>query len=338
MDEDGIWRSPELWPEDFPPIPGWHREQDGTWRAPIDSDFAEPGPGLTYNHSVEATAPAETDTQRKSLSAPSQGSGRSRFLTGVVASVFAIGLGVFVAITQAGAGPDTSAPPPTSAPIFAGQTESDLQLERIEAAGLRPALARTLLAELDEALDVPLEHTFEADQWRYISGNCLSLSEQVLINRSRVDVGYADDAECVVATGSWIDRFQDTTVTNSTGISVEPLIPYNLVFRSGGWRWDEATVTAFSSDADFRAAWSIVGVDSGYNPRNQSVEIWQPPGVEQQCTYAADWIAVKHRWELGVSGPERSQLESMLADCVTTDPDSVQLQMVLAPEIGLVDE
>lgn len=341
MDEEGIWRSPEFWPEDFPPIPGWHREQDGRWRAPLASDVVEPAPGLglTYNREIgnAPSAAKVTGQETRRLSAPSEGSGGRRLLTGFAASVVAVGLGVFVAITQAGAGPGTSEPPPTSAPIFAGRTDNDLELERIEAALGRPALARSQLSELGQADNVPDPHIFDPEQWSYVSNDCRSISELVLIERSRVEVGYADEAECVVATGSWLDRFQRQTLTNSMEVSVEPIIPHSVVFRSGGWRWDEATVMAFSSDVDFRAAWSVVTTDSGYNPRNQSVESWRPPGADQQCTYAADWIAVKHRWNLGVSDIERMQLENMLVGCVTTDPDSVQLRQVSAPDIGLND-
>ena len=34
MDLDGEWRAPEEWPQDHPPLEGWVRNQDGSWRAP----------------------------------------------------------------------------------------------------------------------------------------------------------------------------------------------------------------------------------------------------------------------------------------------------------------
>lgn len=36
MDLNGIWNPPELWPEENPPLPDWHRNDDGTWLAPDD--------------------------------------------------------------------------------------------------------------------------------------------------------------------------------------------------------------------------------------------------------------------------------------------------------------
>ena len=36
MDVDGVWRSPEEWPEDYPPIDGWQRDANGRWQPPED--------------------------------------------------------------------------------------------------------------------------------------------------------------------------------------------------------------------------------------------------------------------------------------------------------------
>lgn len=36
MDRDGGWNPPELWPETTPPLPGWVRNENGRWEAPME--------------------------------------------------------------------------------------------------------------------------------------------------------------------------------------------------------------------------------------------------------------------------------------------------------------
>ncbi|WP_423921156.1 hypothetical protein [Candidatus Poriferisodalis sp.] len=42
---------------------------------------------------------------------------------------------------------------------------------------------------------------------------------------------------------------------------------------------------------------------------------WWPPSGSYVCQYAADWIAVKARWELNLDAAERRSLEKQLTRC-----------------------
>ena len=45
---------------------------------------------------------------------------------------------------------------------------------------------------------------------------------------------------------------------------------------------------------------------------------WQPPNKTVHCTYATDWIAIKHDWTLSVTVDEEQALERMLDDCAAS--------------------
>ncbi len=42
---------------------------------------------------------------------------------------------------------------------------------------------------------------------------------------------------------------------------------------------------------------------------------WKPPLVSYWCTYATDWVMVKHAYALTITVPERAALSSMLDRC-----------------------
>ena len=45
---------------------------------------------------------------------------------------------------------------------------------------------------------------------------------------------------------------------------------------------------------------------------------WQPPNKTVHCTYATDWIAIKHDWTLTVTVDEQQALDRMLNECAAS--------------------
>lgn len=339
MDVHGTWRSPEQWPEDYPPLPGWVRNSDGGWLPPREA----PGP-TRWTRLDEDDDPIDPDVE--SLYEPAeesvQASADKRAMltvTGALAAIALLLAGAMILISQAGADSEELPPPSTEDVIFAAETDQALASQRREAAELAPGLARTALAALPAPTAIPdSAPRFDADDWHVPDEGCLSIAEQALILRSSEPVTFVDQLECVPDTGKWVDRAHGHTMTRVIDANVVPFVPLEVAHASGGWAWSKETKAAFASDLAHPATLQVVAAGFGHNPRSQDPSAWRPAAQSQWCAYAVDWIAVKTRWSLSVTPQERSALASMLDTCnaatsAGADPATVVLSELEPPPI-----
>ncbi len=347
MDDDGTWRAPEEWPEDYPPLPGWVRDPAGGWRSPgsipiaefaLDSDdHVTVAPKLADSNPAHSSAP-EPEPE------PTPTDNRTMLIAaGVAAAAVVLLVAALVVISQAGASDSDDDQATDSSVIFAVQTDRDVEDARAELARSAPSAARTALAELPAQDAVPSDAApYDAGEWTVPDDGCLSHDEVVLIRRSTVTVGYADQIDCVPATGRWIDRYQDSRITRTIDAEVRSLVPTPEVHAAGGWRWSPATRLAYLTDTDHPATLQVVAAGSGHNPRQTSPSEWRPAAEATWCAYAVDWIGVKARWELSVTDDERLALGEMLDTCDApsshgADPETVPFGEPMAPEIEFTD-
>ncbi len=338
MDLDGLWRAPEEWPEDYPPIAGWLRDETGRWRAPDDGQ-APPDllPAVWVSQSAEESPPVQT------LSRQAQADRRAMYtVAGVVAGACLLLAAAIVLIAQAGAsapdeGPDSDVPDV----VFAAETDEDRLNKLRELALAAPAIARQSLDEIPETTPESDTEAFDPANWVFEEDGCLDLAEQVLIARSRIPIVWADQLECVPDRGQWVDRYLDTTLTRTLEADVVALVPPSVVHASGGALWSPATRQAYVSDQRHGATLQIVSAGAGYNPRAQDPAAWKPSSREIWCAYAVDWISVKTHWQLTVNSDERAALTEMLDTCdspnsLGADPRTVVSDRLVAPEIELI--
>ncbi len=338
MDLDGLWRAPEEWPEDYPPIAGWLRDEAGRWRAPDEEQAPRDLlPAVWVSQAAEESSPVQT------LSRQAQADRRAMYtVAGVVAGACLLLAAAIVLITQAGAsspaqGPDSDVPDV----VFAVETDEDRLNKLRELALAAPAIARQSLEEIPDTKLAPDTETFDPADWVFEEDGCLDVAEQVLIARSRIPIVWADQLECVPDRGQWVDRYLDTTLTRTLEADVVALVPPAVVYASGGALWSPATRQAYLSDQRHGATLQIVSAGAGYNPRSQDPAAWKPSSREIWCAYAVDWISVKAHWQLTVNNDERAALSEMLDTCdspdsVGADPQTVVSDRLVAPEIELI--
>jgi hypothetical protein len=146
----------------------------------------------------------------------------------------------------------------------------------------------------------------------------------------------------VLDTGLWIDRYQSRDIGRAIDADVVARIPVEEVHAAGGWNWDRATRDAYLTDLAHPAMYDVVGVGSGHNPRRETPSDWRPGAESAWCAYAVDWIAVKHRWSLGVGESERVALIEMLSTCddsssAGADPATTPLEEPARPPITFLN-
>lgn len=340
MDLDGLWRAPEEWPEDYPPIAGWLRDETGRWRAP-DEGQAPPDllPALWVSQVVEESPPIQT------LSRQAQADRRAMYtVAGVVAGACLLLAAAIVLIAQAGASaPDERPDSDVPDVVFAAETDEDRLNKLRELALAAPALARQSLDEIPDTPPGSDTEAFDPANWVFEEDGCLDVAEQVLIARSRIPIVWADQLECVPDGGQWTDRYLDTTLTRTLEADVVALVPPAVVYASGGALWSPATRQAYVSDQRHGATLQIVSAGGGHNPRAQDPAAWKPSSREIWCAYAVDWISVKTHWQLTVNSDERAALTEMLDTCDSpnsagADPETVVSDRLVAPEIELIVE
>lgn len=117
---------------------------------------------------------------------------------------------------------------------------------------------------------------------------------------------------CDVVSGSWFDPYGGGTYADPEDIDIDHIVPLANAWRSGASSWGMAKRESFAN-----VPRDLLGVDDGLNQSkgDKGPEAWKPPRKAYWCTYARQWIGVKHYWDLSVTGAERSALKQMLDRC-----------------------
>lgn len=195
----------------------------------------------------------------------------------------------------------------------------------VMATGLVLSMASALpaLAERRPALSLLRSLTVAAEQgsgydralfphWRYIGDGC-DTRDAVLI-RQAVE-GPEVGPDCRMVSGRWFSAFDGVTVTISSSLDVDHLVPLAEAWGSGARRWSTVTRTDFANDLGYRRSLIAVTASSNRSKGDQDPAEWLPPRTDYRCRYVSDWIGVKYRWGLSVDSTELSALRVLVTSC-----------------------
>lgn len=136
--------------------------------------------------------------------------------------------------------------------------------------------------------------------------------------------------------GSWFSAYDASVVAESSELDIDHLVPLSEAWESGGFEWTADTWTRFANDrADPRSLIAVSAATNRSKGARDPAE-WWPPSSSYRCQYAADWIAVKARWDLAVDSAEQESLDAQLGQCTGGDfafnePVPARVQLVLSP-------
>lgn len=313
MDLDGVWRAPQDWPEDYPPIDGWVQGRDGRWNAPdqTSDEHADVSVPATIN-----TEARQVESAPKRLSRQANADRRAMYtVAGVIGGAMLLLAAALIVITQAGASGTEQAGPDVSEVIFAAETDADRAARQEAAAAAAPARALESLEQLVVRDTSVGAVGFDEQDWVATVDGCLDRDELVLVERSELPVTWADQLECVPDGGQWTDQFLGTVLTRTIDAAVNELVPTEVVFASGGDDWSTATRGSYVTDLRHPATLQVVAAGSGHNPRSEDPSQWRPSAQRAWCAYAVDWISVKAHWGLDIHAAEKAALGEMLDSC-----------------------
>ena len=144
-----------------------------------------------------------------------------------------------------------------------------------------------------------------------------------ILKRDLTSITYrAKTRNCVVESGTLVDRYSGETINFVKGniTSMEVQIDH-VVALSNAWQ-----TGAFKLSTDQRRALSndplnLFAVKGRLNSQkgDGDAATWLPPLKSFRCSYVAQQIAVKAKYSLWVTAPEKAAMVSILAQCPTQE-------------------
>lgn len=118
---------------------------------------------------------------------------------------------------------------------------------------------------------------------------------------------------CTVKSGSWVDPYTATPVSDPKSLDIDHMVPLANAFRSGADRWTEAQRTAY---ANAPLVVVTTGMEANRAKGDKGPEAWEPESKSVRCAYAIRWVTIKHTYHLNLtSESERTALAGMLTTC-----------------------
>jgi hypothetical protein len=119
--------------------------------------------------------------------------------------------------------------------------------------------------------------------------------------------------KCKLTGGKWISAYDGKTITNSSLLDIDHMVPLAEAWRSGAWNWTEAQRQAFANDLENSAALIAVTLTTNRSKGDSDPALWMPN--KEVCTYTKNWIAVKVKYLLTVDSNEANKLNSLTSSC-----------------------
>jgi len=128
----------------------------------------------------------------------------------------------------------------------------------------------------------------------------------------------SQNSNCTVSKGKWYSFYNATYYFNAYGgvVQVDHTVPVENAWVSGAWAWSHATRVRYYNDLTDKR--TLVAVDRSDNEAKGASDPsgWMPS--HGRCRYVRNWVAVKIRWHLTVTGTEKRKLTSLAASCANT--------------------
>lgn len=137
-------------------------------------------------------------------------------------------------------------------------------------------------------------------------------TREVVLKRDGQDV--KTDQDCRATSGTWKSRYDDQTWTKATDLDIDHVVPLGQAWASGAKSWTTEKREQFANDLTRPQLLAVTG-SVNRQKSDKAPDQWKPPLVAFWCTYATDWIMVKHYYGLTITQPEKTALTDMLRRC-----------------------
>jgi hypothetical protein len=121
---------------------------------------------------------------------------------------------------------------------------------------------------------------------------------------------------CVVAAGSYEDPYTGSRIDYWQGhgalIDVDHIVSLGNAWATGALGWPIKKRAAFANDP-----LNLLPTDAGANRQkgDGDAATWLPPNTAHRCEYVSRQVAVKAKYDLWVTAPEKAAIQRVLAPC-----------------------
>ena len=184
-----------------------------------------------------------------------------------------------------------------------------------------PATAEQLLDSLAVKGRAP-KTGYTRDQfgqrWADINRNGCDTRNDILKRDLSGVVFKAKTNNCVVLTGTLIDPYSGKTINfvrgnvTSMAVQIDHVVALSNAWQTGAFKLTLSQRTNFANDP-----LNLLAVDGPLNEQKSDGDAatWLPPLKSYRCKYVARQIAVKAKYGLWVTPPEKNAMKSILAKC-----------------------
>ncbi|MFM8366780.1 MAG: HNH endonuclease family protein [Candidatus Nanopelagicaceae bacterium] len=124
--------------------------------------------------------------------------------------------------------------------------------------------------------------------------------------------------DCVVESGKLVDPYSGITINfikgvkSSMEVQIDHVVALSNAWQTGAFKLTIEKRTQFANDPD-----NLLAVQGRLNSQkgDGDAATWLPPLKSYRCTYVTKQIAVKAKYGLWVSAPEKAAMKSILAKC-----------------------
>lgn len=160
-----------------------------------------------------------------------------------------------------------------------------------------------------------------------------------ILKRDMTEVTYKTGTnDCVVLTGVLADPYTGKTINfkrgknTSSAVQIDHVIPLSLAWQTGAQQLDAENRKAFSNDP-----LNLLAVDGPSNGQKSDGDAatWLPANKDIRCEYVARQIAVRAKYGLWVTKPEKNAMTDILSGCPGQALPNDASSLVAAPAPAL---
>lgn len=139
-----------------------------------------------------------------------------------------------------------------------------------------------------------------------------------ILQRDLTSITFKNSGHCTVAAGVLVDPYTGKTIQfvrgqdTSSAVQIDHVVALGNVWESGGQQMTQQQREQIANDP-----LNLLAVDGSTNERKgkSNAAEWLPPNKAYRCAYIARQIAVKAKYRLSVTQPEKDAMERVLATC-----------------------
>ena len=155
--------------------------------------------------------------------------------------------------------------------------------------------------------------------WADLDNDYCNTRDEILMRDMNL-VTFDPVEKCQVQTGTLVDPYSGTKINFLQGrgtsnlVQIDHVVAVSDAWQKGAFKWGSSIKLAFYNDP-----LNLLAVQGRLNSQkgDGDAATWLPPLKSYRCAYVARQIAVKAKYSLWVTAPEKAAMVAILAKCPT---------------------